>query len=102
MNNENNSEIKNILPIMALDDIPEAKQDAKDIVALVKSKGSVTGYKLSNGQIVSRDEGVEMAEHGEIRGVGIAHKKDTRYLKSIPDGTDENNLGNLPSVHGLS
>jgi len=41
---------------------------------------------------------VDMAKHGEIQGVGIAHRKDSEYLKSLPDGTENNNLGNLPSV----
>lgn len=39
-----------------------------------------------------------MAKHGQIAGVGIAHRGDTEYLKSIPDGSENNNLGNLPSV----
>lgn len=40
--------------------------------------------KLSDGSIVSRDEGVSLAKQGGIRGVGIAHRKETEYLKSIP------------------
>ena len=39
-----------------------------------------------------------MAKQGRIAGVGIAHRGDTEYLKSIPDGSENNNLGNLPSV----
>lgn len=39
-----------------------------------------------------------MAKSGEIQGVGVAHRKDSEYLKSLPDGTDGNNLGNLPSI----
>lgn len=41
---------------------------------------------------------VDMAKQGQIAGVGIAHRGDTEYLKSIPDGSENNNLGNLPSV----
>ena len=40
----------------------------------------------------------DRAKDGEIRGVGIAHRKDTEYLKSIPDETENNNLSSLPSV----
>ena len=40
----------------------------------------------------------DMAKQGQIAGVGIAHRGDTKYLKSIPDGSENNNLGNLPSV----
>ena len=39
-----------------------------------------------------------MAKQGQIAGVGIAHGGDTEYLKSIPDGSENNNLSNLPSV----
>ncbi|MDE7185897.1 MAG: DUF3892 domain-containing protein [Lachnospiraceae bacterium] len=86
------------LAMNAFDDIPEAKNDAKDIVGLVKSSGRVTGYQLSDGNTVSKEHGVEMAKNGEIKGVGIAHRKDSEYLKSLPDGNEGNNLGNLPSV----
>ena len=44
------------------------------------------------------EQAVDMAKHGQIAGVGIAHRGDTKYLKSIPDGSENNNLGNLPSV----
>lgn len=86
------------LAMNAFDDIPEAKSNAKDIVGLVKSSGRITGYQLSDGNTVSKEHGVEMAKNGEIRGVGIAHRKDSEYLKSLPDGDEGNNLGNLPSV----
>ena len=88
------------LAMNTLDDIPNPKSDAKDIVGLVKSSGKVTGYQLSDGSTVSKEEGVRMAKEGDIRGVGVAHRGDTEYLKSIPDGSDNNNLGNLPSVTG--
>lgn len=96
---EETDSIRSILPMMALDDIPSPKSDARTITALVKSGSSVTGYQLSDGSIVSREEGVALAKDGEIRGVGVAHKKDTEYLKSLPDGTDDNNLSHLPTVH---
>lgn len=82
----------------ALDSIPQPKNDAKDIVGLVKSSGRITGYQLSDGSTVSKEEGVALAKDGEIKGVGIAHRKDTEYLKSIPDETESNNLSTLPSV----
>ena len=86
------------LAYAALDQIPTAKADAKEIVGLVKSGGRVTGYQLSDGNTVSKEEGVCMAKAGDIRGVGVAHRKDTEYLKALPDGSDENNLSSLPSV----
>ena len=83
-----------------LDQIPEPKSDAKEIVGLTKSSGRTTGYQLSDGSTVSKEEGVAMAKAGDIKGVGIAHRKDTEYLKSLPDDSENNNLGNLPSVSG--
>ena len=81
-----------------LDQIPQAGPNAKHIVGLVKESGRITGYKLSDGSFVSKPEAVSMAKQGQIEGVGIAHRGDTEYLKSIPDGTENNNLANLPSV----
>lgn len=83
-----------------LDNIPQSKSNAKEIVGLTKSSGRITGYQLSDGSTVSREEGVAMAKDGDIKGVGIAHRRDTEYLKSIPDGSENNNLSNLPSVSG--
>ena len=86
------------LAYAALDEIPNTKADAKEIVGLVKSGGKVTGYQLSDGETISKEKGVAMAKAGEIQGVGVAHRKDSEYLKSLPDGSDANNLSNLPSV----
>ena len=81
-----------------LDEILQANADAKRIVGLVKEGGRITGYQLSDNSFVEKQQAVAMAKQGQIAGVGIAHRGDTEYLKSIPDGTENNNLGNLPSV----
>ena len=81
-----------------LDQIPQAKADAKRIVGLVKEGGRITGYQLSDNSVVEKQQAVNMAKQGQIADVGIAHRGDTEYLKSIPDGSENNNLGNLPSV----
>lgn len=86
------------LAYAALDEIPTPKADAKEIVGLVKSSGRITGYQLSDGQIVSKEEGVAMAKSGDIQGVGVAHRNASEYLKALPDGKENNNLSNLPSV----
>ena len=82
----------------ALDEIPKANSNAKQIVGLVKESGKITGYKLSDESFVEKPQAVQMAKQGEIKGVGVAHRGDTEYLKSIPDGSENNNLGNLPAV----
>ncbi len=81
-----------------LDQIPQANANAKRIVGLVKEDGRITGYQLSDNTVVEKQQAVDMAKKGQITGVGIAHRGDTEYLKSIPDGSENNNLGNLPSV----
>lgn len=96
--NIDNKEIGSRLAYAALDEVPSPKSDAKEIVGLVKSGGRISGYQLSDGSSVSKEEGVAMAKSGDIQGVGIAHRKDSEYLKALPDGTENNNLGNLPSV----
>ena len=86
------------LAMQTLDQSPEAGPDAKRIVALVKEGGRITGYQLSDNSIVQKQQAVDMARQGQITGVGIAHRGETEYLKSIPDGSENNNLGSLPSV----
>lgn len=94
----NNSDFTASLAKNTLDEIPSPKSDAKDIVGLVTSSGKISGYQLSDGSTVSKEEGVALAKDGEINGVGVAHRNGSEYLKTIPDGSENNNLGNLPSV----
>ena len=81
-----------------LDQIPQPKADARRIVGLVKQSGRITGYQLSDDSIVEKQQAVNMAKQGQIAGVGVAHRKDTEYLKAIPDGRESNNLSSLPTV----
>lgn len=99
-NNQNNTGNFSSLPMNTLQEIPTPGANAQSIVALVKESGKVTGYQLSDGRTVSREEGVNLARQGGIQGVGVAVNKGTEYLKSLPDGSENNNLGNLPSVTG--
>ena len=80
------------------DQIPKADANAKRIIGLVKENGRITGYQLSDQTFVEKQQAVDMARQDQIAGVGIAHRGDTQYLKSIPDGYENNNLSNLPSV----
>lgn len=93
-----NTDLRKELPKLALDDIPTPQADAVKITGLVKEHGRIEGYQLSDNRIVSRSEGVALARDGQIRGVGIAHRRDTKYLKAIPDGDEGNNLSSLPTV----
>lgn len=95
-----NENLKTELPKLAFDEIPTPSEDAVKITGLVKHRGRIEGYQLSDDRIVSRSEGVALAKAGEIRGVGIAHRKDTEYLKTLPDNKETNNLSSLPTVKG--
>ena len=93
-----NSKFGQELAKQTLDQIPRASSNAKRIVGLVKEGGRITGYQLSDDSVVEKQQAVNMAKQGQIAGVGIAHRGDTEYLKTIPNGNENDNLGNLPSV----
>ena len=88
----------NELVKQTLDQIPQPGSNAKHIVGLVKEGGRITGYQLSDNSIVPKQQAVNMAKQGQIADVAIAHRGDTQYLKSVPNGSENDNLGNLPSV----
>lgn len=75
---------------------PVPNKDAKTIMKLIRTNGKISGYQLSDG--------VALAKQGGIRGVAIASRNGSEYLRSIPDGKESNNLGDLPStgLRGLS
>ncbi len=82
------------------DSIPNTSSNALEIVAVQKSNSQISGYQLSNGQIVSKNQALEMAKNGEIRNVGVATNQGNEYLRSLPDSTATNNLDNLPIING--
>lgn len=92
------SQEKNALAQNTMDQIPAPISNAPSITGLVKESGKVTGYQLSDNTVLGKEQAVELARQGGIAGVGIAHRGETEYLKSIPDGSDSNNLSNLPSI----
>lgn len=98
MNKENDGMIGR-LPININKELPTPNSDAESIKALIKKSGEVVGYELSNGERVSKEEGVQMAKNGQISGVGVgASKKGEEYLRSLPDQSENNNLSSLPTV----
>ncbi len=86
------------LPLNALNEIPTPNADAQRITGLVKQSGRISGYQLADGRVLTKEEGVALARQGGILGVGIANRKGSEYLKSLPDEAENNNLGNLPSI----
>ena len=93
MNNKNNIS-ENINK-----EVPTPKDNAQSITALIKDSGEIVGYELSNGERISKEQGVEKARNGEISGVAIGvSKKGEEYLRSLPDDDENNNLSSLPTV----
>lgn len=88
----------NGLPMRAMKEIPIPGPDAKRIVSLVKKDGRIDGYQLEDGRVLTKEDGVAMAKAGGIAGVGVSSRNGNEYLKSLPDGSEDNNLGSLPSV----
>lgn len=95
---ENQQNFSGYLPLNINSVTPTPNPDAQSVVQLVKRGGRIEGYQLSNGQIISKQQGVELAKSGGIRGVAVAVRNGSEYLRSLPDGQENNNLGNLPSI----
>lgn len=79
---------------------PNPRPDAQSITRLIRRGGRVEGYELSDGTVLSKPEGVALAKEGGIRGVAVAIRNGSEYLRSLPDGKEQNNLGSLPSTPG--
>lgn len=77
---------------------PVPNKDAKNITKLVRKNGKITGYELSDGTVLSKHDGVALAKQGGIKGVAIASRNGSEYLRSLPDGDETNNLGDLPTA----
>lgn len=87
------------LPININKEVPIPKDNAQSITALIKKSGDVVGYELSNGERVSKEQGVQLAKEGQISGVAVGiSKKGEEYLRSLPDQNENNNLSSLPTV----
>ena len=75
-----------------------AGEGGLSIVGLVKKSGKISGYQLSDGSKLSKEQGVELARQNKIKGVAVATNQGTEYLRALPDSAENNNLSNLPSV----
>lgn len=87
------------LPMLANKENPIPNADAQQIQSVVKHGNKINGYQLSNGEIVTKEEGINLAKSGGIQGVGIATRKGNEYLRSLPDQSENNNLGSLPVIN---
>lgn len=69
------------------------------VVAVRKDdSGTITSYRLDNGQVVDHEQAVKMTENGEISGCNVATARNgVKSIRSNPDGDPSNNLDNLPA-----
>lgn len=61
-------------------------------------QGDITAVKLDDGQELTLEQAVEMAASKQIEDISVGHSKfGVPYLRTYPNGTDDDNLDNLPS-----
>lgn len=72
--------------------------DTAKIVKVKKnSEGDITDVMFQNGEVHSIDDAVNMAKDHLIEGVNVGTAKNGRkYLRSNPNGIEDDNLDNLP------
>lgn len=81
------------------DVVSEGGAGAHQISKLIKSGGEVVGYELEDGVHVSVQQAIDMAKQNQLKHVGVSTSKDgSEYIRSLADGDESNNLGNLPSI----
>ena len=68
------------------------------IVAVGKEGIEIVKYQLDNGEIVDKDNAIRMAENGEIENVSVVDREGNKYLRSLLDGKEDNNLQSLPEI----
>lgn len=62
-----------------------------------RGNGYAYEYKLDNGDIVNNEQAYELALNGQLDGVMASHNKGTKYIRTIGDGKDGNDLNDLPN-----
>lgn len=96
---EGNEEAREILANNTNLVVSEGNSQARSITKRIKHSGDVVGYELSDGSHVSIQQAVELAKQNVLNHVGVSISKGgEEYLRSLPDGDESNNLGNLPSI----
>ena len=81
MNQKNNGRIGNLpANINIMNPVPN--KDAKILQSWCAKTEKISGYELSDGTVLSKREGVALAKQGGIRGVAIASRNGSEYLRS--------------------
>jgi hypothetical protein len=72
------------------------------ITAVHKEEGKINSYKLDNGQVVSKEECVQMVKNGEIENCNVGRSRDNEeFVRTKRDDEDKpgqiTNLDDLPT-----
>lgn len=71
---------------------------AKIIKVKKNADGDITDIMTDNGNVYSVDEAIMMAKDNIIEGINVGRAKNGReYLRANPNGTENDNLDNLPT-----
>lgn len=73
-------------------------EKSKIVKVKKNSQGDITDVMTENGNVYSIDDAVMMAKDGAFEGVNVGRAKNGReYLRSNPNGDENDNLDNLPT-----
>jgi hypothetical protein len=62
------------------------------------ARGEINGYKLDNGEMITKEQAIRLAKQGGIKDVSVAVSiNGEEFLRSLPDDAN-NNLENLPNI----
>ncbi len=68
------------------------------IEAIKKNAGGDITDVMINGNVYSINDAIMLAKEGKIEGVNVSKARSGKeYLRSNPDGSEANNLDNLPT-----
>ena len=68
------------------------------IEAIKKNAGGDITDVMINGNVYSINDAIMLAREGKIEGVNVSKARSGKeYLRSNPDGSEANNLDNLPT-----
>ncbi len=72
--------------------------DRTKIIKVKKdNSGDITDVMMENGNVYSINEAIMMAKDNLIEGVNVGVSKSGReYIRANPNGTENDNLDNLP------
>ncbi len=61
-------------------------------------KGANTHYRLSDGRIITREEGVRMCNNGLLPDYHIYETNGVEYLRDNPDTSEADNIDKQPLI----